>query len=49
MGAAQQLYTSASILLSKREAVEHTELAELTGLRTFVTELAGHIAIGAAR
>ena len=48
----EQLYSSASILLSKRDAVdsgEHTELAELTGLKTFVTELAGHIAVEAAR
>lgn len=48
----ERLYTSAAILLSPREAVdsgEYSELAELTGLKTFVTELAGHIAAEAAR
>lgn len=28
---------------------DYSELAELTGLKTFVTELAGHIAVEAAR
>ena len=48
----EQLYTAASVLLSPRSAVdsgEYAELSELTGLRTFVTELAGHIAVEAAR
>ena len=48
----EQLYTAASLLLSPRTAIgtgEYVELSELTGLRTFVTELAGHIAAEAAR
>ena len=48
----EQLYTVASVLLSPRSAAgsgEYAELSELTGLRTFVTELAGHIAAEAAR
>lgn len=48
----EQLYTSASILLSKRDAVDtgdYTELSELTGLKTFVTEFAAHVAAEAAR
>lgn len=48
----EQLYTSASVLLSPRtasESGEYSELSELTGLKTFVTELAGHIAAEGAR
>jgi hypothetical protein len=48
----EQLYTAASVLLSPRTASddgEFSELSELTGLKTFVTELAGHIAAEAAR
>lgn len=48
----EQLYTSASVLLSPRSASEngdYSELSELTGLKTFVTELAGHIAAEGAR
>ena len=48
----EQLYTAASVLLSPRSATEsgeYAELSELTGLRTFVIELAGHIAAEAAR
>ena len=48
----EQLYTTASVLLSPRTAAgsgDYAELSELTGLRTFVTELAGHIAAEAAR
>lgn len=43
----EQLYTAASVILSPRSAVdtgEYSELSELTGLKTFVTGLAGHIA-----
>ena len=48
----EQLYTVASVLLSPRSAAgsgEYAELSELTALRTFVTELAGHVAAEAAR
>ncbi|WP_419650216.1 PaeR7I family type II restriction endonuclease [Thiolapillus sp.] len=48
----EQLYTVASVIVSPREAVEtgeHGELSEMTGLRSFISELAGHIAAEAAR
>lgn len=48
----EQLYTTASLLLSRqsaRPAGAYSELSEMTGLRTFVTSLAGHIAAEAAR
>ena len=48
----ERLYTSASVLLSPRSASangEYSELSELTGLRTFITGLAGHIAAEGAR
>jgi len=48
----EQLYTTASFLTSSRSALDtgdYTELSELTGLKTFVTELAGHVAAEAAR
>lgn len=48
----EQLYSAASVLLSPRYAVtngDYIELSEMTGLRTFVTELAGHVAAEAAR
>ena len=48
----EQLYTVDSILTSPRsaaETVEYAELSEMTGLRTFVIELAGHFAVEAAR
>lgn len=48
----EQLYTAAAIIVSPRDAVEsgaYEELSELTGLRTFVSQLAGHIAAEAAR
>jgi hypothetical protein len=50
--AQEQLYSAASVLFSPREAIEtgdYSELSELTGLKTFVTTLAGHIAAEAAR
>jgi hypothetical protein len=43
----EQLYTTATVLLSPRSAVttgEYTEMSELTGLKTFVATLAGHVA-----
>jgi hypothetical protein len=48
----ERLYTTASIILSERSAVDtghYTELSDLTGLKTFVTSFAGHIASEAAR
>lgn len=48
----EQLYTAASTILSPRSAMdtgEYSEMSELTGLRTFVTGLAGHVAAEAAR
>jgi len=48
----EQLYTTASVLTSPRSAAEdgsYSELSNMTGLRTFVTELAGHVAAEAAR
>lgn len=48
----EQLYTAASVLLSPRTSVnsgDHTELSEMTSLKTFITTLAGHVAAEAAR
>jgi len=46
------LYTSATFLASPSEAAcdgKYRHLSELTSLKTFVTEFAGHIAAVAAR
>ncbi len=48
----EQLYSAASVLMSPRNAAasgDYSELSEMTGLKTFVTELAGHVAAEAAR
>ena len=48
----EQLYTTASLVTSPRSAAEtgaFSEMSPMTGLRTFVTSLAGHIAAEAAR
>lgn len=48
----EQLYTTAALLTSPRNAAlsgEFAEMSPMTGLRTFVTALAGHIAAEAAR
>ncbi|HEY3366408.1 MAG TPA: PaeR7I family type II restriction endonuclease [Symbiobacteriaceae bacterium] len=48
----ENLYTSAALLLTSRSGATsgaYTELSQLTGLRTFVTSLAGHIAAEAER
>jgi hypothetical protein len=50
--AQERLYTTATILASPRVAAttgEFVELSELTGLKTFITSFAGHIAAEAAR
>ena len=48
----EQLYTTASVITSPRSAVttgEYADLSDMTGLKAFVTSLAGHIAAEAAR
>lgn len=48
----ERLYTTATVILSPRSAVDtgdYSELSELTGLKTFVTSLAGYVAAEAAR
>jgi hypothetical protein len=48
----ERLYTTAALLLSPRSAVDtgdYCELSEMTGLKTFITTLAGHVAAEAAR
>jgi len=48
----EQLYASAAVLLSprtSRDTGEYSELSEMTGLKTFVTTLGGHVAAEAAR
>lgn len=48
----EQLYTTAALIASKRDAGtsgEFSEMSAMTGLRTFVTALAGHVAAAAAR
>ncbi|MEX0914763.1 MAG: PaeR7I family type II restriction endonuclease [Wenzhouxiangellaceae bacterium] len=48
----ESLYSAASLILSPRDAArtgEYSGLSELTGIKTFVTEFAGHIATEAAR
>ena len=48
----ERLYTTASIIASPRSAAQsgdYTEITRMTGIKTFVTSLAGHIAAEAAR
>jgi len=48
----EQLYTTATLMTSERSAVttgDFRELSPMTGLRAFITALAGHIAAEAAR
>lgn len=48
----EQLYTSACLMASPRTAAatgEMSDLSDMTGLKTFVTSFAGHIAAEAAR
>jgi Restriction endonuclease XhoI len=48
----EQLYTSAALILSERSAIQdgaYSQLDEMTGLRSFIATLAGHIAAEAAR
>jgi len=48
----EQLYSAAAVLTSPRSASitgDYSELSELTGLRTFISELAGHTAAECVR
>ncbi|MET0751791.1 MAG: PaeR7I family type II restriction endonuclease [Pyrinomonadaceae bacterium] len=48
----EQLYTTATVLTSSRGAIdtgEHQNVSEMTGLLTFISSFAGHIAAEAAR
>ena len=48
----EQLYSAAAVLMSPRTGAktgEYNEMAELTGIKSFVSSLAGHIAVTAAR
>ncbi len=48
----EQLYTTASLIASPRSAIDngcYSEMSIMTGVKTFVTSLAGHIAAEAAR
>ena len=48
----EQLYTTAALITSSRTAVKtgkYSELSAMTGLKTLVTALAGHIAAESAR
>ena len=50
--AKEQLYSAASVIATPRSAVAdgtYSELSSMTGLRSFVASLAGHIAAEAAR
>jgi hypothetical protein len=48
----EQLYTTACVIASPRDAVTtgaYADLSEMTSFKTFVTSLAGHVATEAAR
>lgn len=48
----EQLYTTATLLTSPRSAAidgDYSDLSSMTGMKTFVTSLAGHVAATAAR
>lgn len=48
----EQLYTTATVLSSPREGIttgSYADLSPMTGLKTFVTSLAGHVAAHASR
>lgn len=48
----EQLYTTAALIMSSRSSAvtgEYSEMSAMTGLKSFVTALAGHVAAGAAR
>lgn len=48
----EQLYTTAAVMATKRDAINTSDflsLSDMTSLKTFVTSLAGHVAATAAR
>lgn len=48
----EQLYTAAAVILSPSSAIntgKYSEISELTGLKTFVSKLAGHVAAEAIK
>lgn len=48
----EQLYSTATVIASPRQAVrtgEFSEMSSMTGLKTFITALAGHVATVSAR
>lgn len=48
----EQLYSSATVIASPRDAIssgEYSELSDMTSLKTFVSLLAGHVAAQASR
>jgi len=48
----EQLYTTASVISAQRKAAKtgkYAELSSMTGLKTFITALAGHVAAETAR
>jgi hypothetical protein len=48
---AEQLYTAAAVILSSRTSAKsgaYSEMSDMTGLKAFVTTLAGHVAAEAA-
>jgi type II restriction enzyme len=48
----EQLYTAASVITAPKNAAHdgrYTEYSEMTNLKSFVTQLAGHVATVAAR
>lgn len=48
----EQLYTAAALIAAERSAVDsgdYSQLSSMTGLKSFVTAFAGHIAAEAAR
>jgi hypothetical protein len=48
----EQLYSAAAVIASPREAIKtgsYSDLSSMTSLKTFVSELAGHVAAQASR
>jgi hypothetical protein len=48
----ENLYTAACVILSPRTASKsgaYSEMSDMTGLESFVTTLAGHIAVEASK
>lgn len=45
----ERFYTTATVIASQKNSGKFSELSPMTGLKTFVTALAGHVAAEAAR